>query len=177
AVLGRAQPVDDVDRRDGAARGYQRMPLERGPAQPEMPDDPPGFVPRDIAPRGRGTRACARRLQVLPAEDLRRGVVGIRRVREPRGQEPAQLGDVVRRQRADLAGHGPPTDRNPPPPPVSLIRRRSGDRFLSQVTLLNFFERDGWLEHGSPRALIEVGHELRVRAEGKDFLIAFIDWY
>ncbi len=46
------------------------------------------------------------RFQILPAQDFRRGVVGLRRCVEPGCQEPAQLRNVVRRQRANIASHG-----------------------------------------------------------------------
>ena len=114
-VLGRAQPVDDVDRRHPAARGRQRLPLERRPAQPQVPDDPARLVPRDVAPRGVGTAASVLaelprepdlRPQVLPAQHLGRGEVGVRIGVEAGGQESPQLGDVLGGQRADVAAHG-----------------------------------------------------------------------
>ena len=64
AVLGRAQPVNDVDRRRLPAVGRERLALECGAAEPQMADDLSCFVARDIAARGRWGRPL--RLSALP---------------------------------------------------------------------------------------------------------------
>ena len=62
------------------------------------------------------------RPQVLPAQHFGQGKVGVRGGMEPRGQEPAQVVQIIELQGTDQGGHGPGHDSRSQP--------GAGTRFL-----------------------------------------------